>query len=90
VLNELSIDYFTSTLYTRMGLEIGCGIHPTSYPMCIEGKAARGVKLTTHLQLVPRRRKCTHMHSPVHLHGVVFNKLSTEQHYNYRPLSECM
>jgi hypothetical protein len=31
------------------------GVHPTSYQM---GQCGRGVKLTTHLQLVPRSRKC--------------------------------
>jgi hypothetical protein len=33
------------------------------------------VKLTTHLQEVPRSRKCgsIHIHSPIRLHGVVLN-----------------
>jgi hypothetical protein len=36
------------------------------------------VKLTTHLQLVPRSRKCGSIH-PLHirLHGVVLNSLNT-------------
>jgi hypothetical protein len=42
-------------------VQTGSGAHPTSYPMGTGGffsgsKAARGVKLTTHLQLVPRSR----------------------------------
>jgi hypothetical protein len=32
------------------------------------------LKLTTHLQLVPRSRKCGSIHPlPIHLHGVMFN-----------------
>jgi hypothetical protein len=52
MLNQLSTDYFT--LFTLTDLQTGSGIHPTSYPMGTRGKAARGVELTTHLQLVPR------------------------------------
>jgi hypothetical protein len=33
-----------------------------------QGYFSRGVKLTTHLQLVPRSR--IHIHSPIRLHGV--------------------
>jgi hypothetical protein len=34
----------------------------------------RGVRLTIHLQLVPRSRKCElYIHSPIRLHGVVLN-----------------
>jgi hypothetical protein len=40
--------------------------------------SGRGVKLTTHLQLVPRSRKCGYIHPPpIRLHGVVLNYLST-------------
>jgi hypothetical protein len=36
------------------------------------------MKLTTHLQLVPRSRKCNlYIHSIIRLHGVVLNSLST-------------
>jgi hypothetical protein len=38
----------------------------------------RGLKLTTHLELVPRSRKCGSAHPlPMQLHGVVLNYLST-------------
>jgi hypothetical protein len=40
-------------------------VHPTSYKMGTGGKAAMAVKLTTHLQLVPRSRK--------RFHGVMLN-----------------
>jgi hypothetical protein len=47
------------------------GVHPTSYPMgtggsFLRGKSSRGVKLTTHLQLVPRSRKCGSIHPLPH------------------------
>jgi hypothetical protein len=48
--------------------------------LILRGKAwsGRGVKLTTHLQLVPRSRKCGSIHPlPIRLHGVVLNWLST-------------
>jgi hypothetical protein len=34
----------------------GSGTHPASYPMGTRGSSGRGVKLTTHLHLVPRSR----------------------------------
>jgi hypothetical protein len=37
-----------------------------------QGQSGRGVKLTTHFQLVPRSRKCGSIH-PICLHGVVLN-----------------
>jgi hypothetical protein len=41
-------------------------------------QSGRGVNLTTHLQLVPRSRKYLSIHhSPILLHGVVLNNLST-------------
>jgi hypothetical protein len=56
----------------------GSGAHPASYPVGTGvsfpgSKAARGVKLTTHLHLVPRSKKelsCTST-TPIRLHGVV-------------------
>jgi hypothetical protein len=44
-------------------VQTGSGAHPASYPMSTKGsfpqcKAAGGVKLTTHLHLVPRPRMC--------------------------------
>jgi hypothetical protein len=49
---------------------------PPSYPMGTGGsfpgsKAAGGVKLTTHLHLVPMVE--LYLQSPIRLHGVVFN-----------------
>jgi hypothetical protein len=42
------------------------------------GQSGRGVKLNTHLQVVPRTRKCGSIHTPpMRLHGVVLNSLST-------------
>jgi hypothetical protein len=42
------------------------------------GQSGRDVKLTTHLQLVPRSRKVDlYIHSPLRLHGVVLKLLST-------------
>jgi hypothetical protein len=38
-------------------VQIGSGVHPTSYTM-----DTWGVKLTTHLKLVPRSRKCGSIH----------------------------
>jgi hypothetical protein len=51
----------------------GSGAHPASCPMGIGGLFAWGVKLTTHLHLVPRSENewsCTST-SPVPLHDVV-------------------
>jgi hypothetical protein len=49
----------------------GSGVHPTFYPMGTGGsfpggQSGRGVKLTTHLQLVPRSRKYGSIHSLPH------------------------
>jgi hypothetical protein len=42
------------------------------------GESGKGVKLTVHLQLVPRSRKCGSIHPlPIRLHGVVLSYLST-------------
>jgi hypothetical protein len=51
--------------------QIGSGVHPTSYTIdtgssFLGGKAAGGVKLTTHLQLLPRSRKCGSIHPLPH------------------------
>jgi hypothetical protein len=58
----------------------GSGTHQASYPMGtgvggISSEVKRpGVKLTTHLQLVPRSRKCGSIHPlALRLHGVVLN-----------------
>jgi hypothetical protein len=46
-----------------------------SFPRGLSGS---GVKLTTHLQLMPRSRKCGSIHPlPISLHGVVLNQLSS-------------
>jgi hypothetical protein len=56
----------------------GSGAHPASYPMGTRvsfpgGKSGRGVKLTTHLHLVPRSKIEWSYNStpPIRLHGVV-------------------
>jgi hypothetical protein len=54
------------------------GADPASYPMDTGvsplGQSGRGVKLTTHLHLVPRSRKVElYLHSPICHHGIVFN-----------------
>jgi hypothetical protein len=58
----------------------GSGAHPPSYPMGTEGsfpgvKAARGVKLITHLHLVPRSKNewSYTFTPPIRLHGVVLS-----------------
>jgi hypothetical protein len=44
------------------------------------------MKLTTHFQLVPRSKNVDlFIHSPIHLHGVVLNLLSTD---NFLPLPQ--
>jgi hypothetical protein len=44
----------------------------------LRGQAARGMRLTTHLHLVPRLRMVElHVHSPIFLHGIVLNWSST-------------
>jgi hypothetical protein len=59
---------------------IGSGAHPASYTMRTGGfapgdKAVRGVKLTTHLHLVPRSRLVElYLHSPTRFHVVVLIK----------------
>jgi hypothetical protein len=51
-------------------VQTGSGVHPTSYKMgtgaLSRGLSGRGVKLTTHLQLVPRSRKCGSIHPLPH------------------------
>jgi hypothetical protein len=58
----------------------GSGAHPASYPMGTRGsfpggKAAGGVKLTTHLQIAPRsKNECSYTSTPpIRLHGVVLS-----------------
>jgi hypothetical protein len=53
--------------------------HPASYPMGYLGlfpwgQSGRGVKLSTHLHLVPRSRMVElNLHSPIYLHSIVLN-----------------
>jgi hypothetical protein len=61
-------------------VQTGSGDHPTSYTMgtggsFLGGKSGRGVKLTAHLQLVPRSGKCGSIYTslPICLLGVVLN-----------------
>jgi hypothetical protein len=64
------------------------GAHPASYPYCgalFPGVKGRNVKLTTHFHLVPRSRKAE-IHSPIRLHGVALNYLST----GALPLNYCV
>jgi diadenosine tetraphosphate (Ap4A) HIT family hydrolase len=58
----------------------GSGAHPASYPMGTRvsfpgGKAARGVKLTTHLHIVPRsKNEWNYTSTPATcLHGMVLS-----------------
>jgi hypothetical protein len=51
------------------------------------GVKRQGVKLNTHLQLVPRSRKCGSIHPlPIRLHGVVLNYLSIGTTLPFLPL----
>jgi hypothetical protein len=69
-------------LYLCHGVQTESRAHPASYPMCTGGsfprrQSGRGVKLTTHLYLVPRSRMLElYLHSPICLHGIVLNWLS--------------
>jgi hypothetical protein len=61
-------------------IQNGSGAHPALHPMGTRvsfpgGKAARGVKLTTHLHLAPRSKNEWSYTStpPIHLHGVVLS-----------------
>jgi hypothetical protein len=69
--------------YLMLSVQTGSGVHPGSYPMgtgvCFPwDTAASVVKLTTHLPLVLRSRMVDqYIHSPIHLHGMVHNELST-------------
>jgi hypothetical protein len=60
-------------------VQSGYGAQPAFYPMGSGSsfafvKSARGVKLTTHLHLVPRLRMVElHLHSPIYLYGIVLN-----------------
>jgi hypothetical protein len=50
----------------------------------VPGVRSLGIKLTTYLHLVPRSRKVElYLHSPICLHGIVLNELSTGQLYLY-------
>jgi hypothetical protein len=54
--------------------KISSWAHPASYTM----GSSQGVKVTTHFHLVPRSKMVElYLHSPIHLHGVVLNQLST-------------
>jgi hypothetical protein len=60
-------------------VQTGSEAHPASYKMgtgdfSLRVMCNRGVKLTTHLNLVQRLRMVElHLHSPICLHGVVLN-----------------
>jgi hypothetical protein len=63
-------------------IQTGSGVHTVSYPMSFGGSSIGGkatnVKMITHLQLIPRSRLVeVNLHSPIHLHGVILNNLST-------------
>jgi hypothetical protein len=61
-------------IYLLHSVQTGSEAHPASYPMGIEGKAGRGVKLTTRFHLVPRSKMVQlYLHSTIRLHGVVLN-----------------
>jgi hypothetical protein len=56
------------------------------------GKAAGGVKLTTHLQLGQGQENVDlYVHSPIILHGVMLNELSYRDNFTFSNirLSEC-
>jgi hypothetical protein len=60
-------------------VQTGCGAHRPSYPLSTggsfpRGRAARDMKLTTHLQLTPRSGMVEpYLHSLIDLHGVGLN-----------------
>jgi hypothetical protein len=54
-------------------VQTGSGVHPAPFPM-----STKGVKLTTHLQLVPRSRKCGSTHPLPHTPSWRNAYLSTE------------
>jgi hypothetical protein len=59
-------------------VQISSGDHPASYPMepwdLFLGDIGRGVKLTTHLELMPSLRKSNlYAHSTIRLHGIDLN-----------------
>jgi hypothetical protein len=58
------------------------GAHPVSYPTVpgffARRYSGRGVKLTTHLHLLPRSRIMKlYLHAPILFHGIVLNHLNT-------------
>jgi hypothetical protein len=59
-----------SKVYLLHVVQAGSGVHPTSYPMSTwvfrRGQSGRGVKLTTHLQLMPTSRQCGSTHPLPH------------------------
>jgi hypothetical protein len=61
------------------GVQPGSGAHSASYPMntggsFLWGQSGRGVKLTTHLHLMPSSRKVElYLHFPICLYGIVLN-----------------
>jgi hypothetical protein len=59
-------------------VETGSGVHPASYPMGAKDLSPRprgkGVKLTSHLHLVPKYlMEETYLHSFIRTHGMVLN-----------------
>jgi hypothetical protein len=68
--------------YLFHSVQTGSEAHPASYSIGARkfplGESGRGVKLTTHLYLVPKSRIMgLNLHSPISLHGLVLNSLST-------------
>jgi hypothetical protein len=65
-------------------VQTGSRAHPASNPMGTQRffswrQSGRGVKLTTHLYPVPMSRMVErYLHSPIRLHGMMINELSTE------------
>jgi hypothetical protein len=60
-----------SMIFTPSIVQTGSGVHTTSNPMVLavlsRGESGRGVKLTTHLQLVSRSRKYGAIHPLPHV-----------------------
>jgi hypothetical protein len=65
----------SARLFLFSSVQTDSGAHTASYPMGTggsfpKGKSGRGLKLTTHLRLVPRSKNMElQLHSPIRLHG---------------------
>jgi hypothetical protein len=74
--DDLSIPGKSRDFSLRYRVQTGFGTFTSSNPMGTGGsfpeESGRGVKLTTHLRLVPRPRMCGAIPAPrIRLHGVV-------------------